>query len=61
MNELRLPKPVPLGPRTYAIVSAAVLGAATGAPLVNSMMQIKERNALMAFARPEKIAIGLGS
>jgi len=47
MNELRLPKPVPLGPRTYAIVSAAVLGAATGAPLVNSMMQIKERNALM--------------
>jgi hypothetical protein len=43
MNELRLPKPVPLGPRTYAIVSAAVLGAATGAPLVNSMMQIGVR------------------
>jgi len=46
MNELRLPKPIPLGPRMYAIVSAAVLGAVTGPLVVNGVLHIREHNAL---------------
>jgi hypothetical protein len=49
MTELRLPKPIPLGPRMYAIVSAAALGAVTGAPLVKAVLHMGREREMMGI------------
>jgi len=49
MTELRLPNPVPLGPRMYAIVSAAALGAVTGAPLVKAVLHMGHEREMMGI------------
>jgi len=49
MTELRLPKPIPLGPRMYAIVSAAALGAVTGAPLVKVVLHMGQHREMVGI------------